>query len=54
MAATSSPTATPPAKGEDPQWLYSVAFAGTELWGPDSDPSLSVSIDCWEPYLEPA
>ncbi len=41
-------------KGEDPHWLYSVTFAGTELWGPDSDPSLSVSIDCWEPYLEPA
>ena len=30
-------------KGEDPRWLYSVAFAGTELWGPESDPSLSVS-----------
>jgi nitrile hydratase len=41
-------------KGEDPQWLYSVTFAGTELWGPDSDPTLSVAIDCWEPYLEPA
>ena len=41
-------------KGEDPQWVYTVAFAGTELWGPDSDPKLSVSIDCWEPYLEPA
>jgi nitrile hydratase beta subunit len=41
-------------KGEDPQWIYSVVFKGAELWGADSDPSLSVAIDCWEPYLEPA
>ncbi len=41
-------------KGEDPQWIYSVVFKGTELWGPESDPSLSVAIDCWEPYLEQA
>jgi nitrile hydratase beta subunit len=41
-------------KGEDPQWVYSVVFKGTELWGADSDPSLSVAIDLWEPYLEPA
>jgi nitrile hydratase beta subunit len=41
-------------KGEDPQWIYSVVFAGTELWGAEADPMLSVAIDCWEPYLEPA
>jgi len=41
-------------KGEDPQWIYSVVFSGTELWGPDADPALSVAIDCWEPYLERA
>ena len=41
-------------RGEDPQWIYSVVFKGTELWGADSDPSLSVAIDCWEPYLERA
>ena len=23
-------------KGEDPQWLYTVVFDGTELWGPDA------------------
>jgi nitrile hydratase len=40
--------------GEDPQWVYAVVFAGTELWGADADPSLSVAVDCWEPYLEPA
>jgi len=40
-------------KGEDPQWVYSVVFAGTELWGEAADPLLTVAIDCWEPYLEP-
>jgi len=41
-------------RGENPQWLYTVVFAGTELWGADSDPTLKVSIDAFEPYLEPA
>jgi nitrile hydratase subunit beta len=40
--------------GEDPQWLYTVSFNGAELWGKDADPALEVSIDAWEPYLEPA
>ena len=40
--------------GEDPQWLYTVSFNGAELWGKDSDPALEVSVDAWEPYLEPA
>ena len=40
--------------GDDPQWLYTVVFDGRELWGPDSDPALKVSIDAFEPYLEPA
>jgi len=38
--------------GEQPQWLYTVAFDGTELWGGESQPGLTVSIDAWEPYLE--
>jgi nitrile hydratase beta subunit len=38
--------------GENPQWLYTVAFDGRELWGNDSDPKLKVSVDAWEPYLE--
>jgi nitrile hydratase beta subunit len=38
--------------GDDPQWLYTVLFDGRELWGPDSDPSLKVSIEAFEPYLE--
>jgi nitrile hydratase subunit beta len=40
--------------GENPQWLYTVCFAGRELWGPDGDPNVSVSVDAWEPYLEHA
>jgi len=40
--------------GDNPQWLYTVVFEGRELWGSDSDPMLKVSIDAFEPYLEPA
>ena len=40
--------------GEQPQWLYSVAFDGTELWGAGAAPGLVVAIDAWEPYLEAA
>jgi nitrile hydratase len=40
--------------GEDPQWLYTVSFDARELWGPDADPTSSVSVDAFEPYLEPA
>ena len=40
--------------GENPQWLYTVRFDGRELWGPDGDPASEVSVDAWEPYLEPA
>ena len=39
--------------GEQPQWLYTVVFDGRELWGGDAVRGLSVSIDAWEPYLEP-
>ena len=38
--------------GEDPHWLYTVVFDGRDLWGADSDPSLKVSVEAWEPYLE--
>jgi nitrile hydratase len=35
--------------GEAPQWLYTVAFDSSELWGtPAHD---VISIDAWEPYL---
>jgi nitrile hydratase subunit beta len=39
-------------RGENPQWLYTVVFDGTELWGPDTDPTVKISIDAFEPYLE--
>jgi len=39
-------------QGEDPHWLYTVRFDGRELWGKAGDPTLSVSVDAWEPYLE--
>jgi nitrile hydratase subunit beta len=41
-------------RGENPQWLYTVVFDGTELWGAESDPTVKVSIDAFEPYLESA
>ena len=39
--------------GEQPQWLYTVVFAGGELWGADASEGLTVSVDAWESYLEP-
>jgi nitrile hydratase subunit beta len=41
--------------GEDPQWLYTVVFDERALWG-ETHPrqNASISIDAWEPYLEPA
>jgi nitrile hydratase len=38
--------------GENPQWLYTMTFNGGALWGEASDPTLTVSVDAWEPYLE--
>ena len=43
-----------PSREEDPQWLYSVRFDGPELWSEAADPTLKVSVDAWEPYLERA
>lgn len=40
--------------GENPQWLYTVCFAGRELWGVNGDPTITVSVDAWESYLETA
>ena len=36
--------------GEQPQWLYTVRFDASELWGTDTT-AASVCVDCWEPYL---
>jgi nitrile hydratase len=41
-------------KGDHPQWLYTVVFDAHELWGADADPTLKVSIDAFEPYLDKA
>ena len=41
-------------RGECPQHLYSVAFAGFELWGEDAEDGTTVSVDLFESYLEPA
>jgi nitrile hydratase beta subunit len=35
-------------EGENPQWLYTVAFSATELFGVGNH---KVTVDCWEPYL---
>jgi nitrile hydratase len=48
------PDAVATDRGDDPQWLYTVVFESRELWGPDADPTLKVSIDAFEPYLDPA
>jgi nitrile hydratase subunit beta len=39
-------------QGENPQWLYTVRFDAHDLWGPEADQMLKVSVDAWEPYLE--
>lgn len=41
-------------RGEDPQWLYTVVFDGREVWGEAADPTLRLSIEAFEPYLERA
>ena len=41
--------------GENPQWLYTVAFDEKELWGERNPKQRStISVDAFEPYLEPA
>ena len=40
--------------GEQPQWLYTVRFDGTELWGADADRSSTVTVEAWQGYLDPA
>jgi nitrile hydratase subunit beta len=40
--------------GDNPQWLYAVVFTARELWGEEADPAITLSIEAFEPYLEPA
>jgi nitrile hydratase len=46
------PDSTAVGGGENPQWLYTVVFDARELFGEAADPTLSVSIEAFEPYLE--
>ena len=39
---------------DEKQWLYSVRFKASELWGIHADNSGYVYVNMWEPYLEPA
>ena len=40
--------------GEQPQPLYCVRFATTEIWGTDAPRKDNLYVDLWEDYLEPA
>lgn len=42
------------ARGENPEWVYTIVFEGRNLWGDNAAPGHTVSIDAWESYLEPA
>ncbi len=46
------PDANAHGRGEQPQHLYNVRFAATELWGRDAEPDAELHIDLFEPYLE--
>lgn len=48
------PDAVVASGAETAEWLYTVAFEGSDLWGPDAEPGLRVSVDAFEPYLEAA
>lgn len=41
-------------QGEQPQTLYTVTFTARDVWGPNADPTLTLSADLWEGYLERA
>jgi nitrile hydratase beta subunit len=40
-------------RGEQPHWLYTVAFDAHDLW-PDAQRGVRVSVDAWEPYMQKA
>ncbi|BBY17158.1 nitrile hydratase subunit beta [Mycolicibacterium litorale] len=40
-------------RGEDPQYVYTVAFDSRELWGEDTEP-FTLTIEMFESYLEEA
>jgi nitrile hydratase beta subunit len=40
--------------GDQPQHLYTVRFAATDLWGDSAAGTHSINVDLWESYLAPA
>ena len=48
------PDANAHGRGPAPQWCYTVVFTGAEIWGVGAEPGLTLSIDAFEAYLEPA
>ena len=38
-------------KGDNPQWLYTVRFKATDLWGAEKNAKDHVHADLWEPYF---
>lgn len=48
------PDSNAKSQGENPEWLYSVAFQSQELFGPDAEEGNVVMLDCWGAYLEHA
>ncbi len=45
--------AQPPGVTVEPQAVYAVRFAASELWGDAAQVNSTVCIDMWESYLEP-
>lgn len=45
------PDANAHGKGEQPNQLYTISFAGEELWGNGCEPGTTVCLDLFEPYL---
>lgn len=41
-------------RGDNPQPVYNVTFAATELWGDAAEPNVTVKVDLSEGYLEKA
>ena len=54
LGATLLPDAHAEFRRARPEHLYTVAFAGRDLWGEAAEPATEVRVDLYEPYLEPA
>jgi nitrile hydratase len=54
LGATLFPDAHAVGRRVRPAHLYTVSFDGSDLWGDAADAGTEVSVDLYEPYLEPA